>query len=430
MYGRFRPLMQPHSNYGFANVLFEAFRKREAFRKAIYFYKTFKAILKPTARYLPVFNVNHADEANHRKRALLIYLVKPFALEETDPRLLTHQNSRQCKQIAALLGEFGYVVDSIDIRDKKFIPTRHYDLVVSNRVDLGAMDSHFQKDTVKIYLASVTNHQVHNGRLRSRHERLLKRRGCSVRMRRVYSEAMPYVSKADAIAAFGNDEIVATWREAFDGSIYPFNNYGFKETRFIFDEKDFAVARYSFLFFASGSQVQKGLDLLLEIFPKLPDLHLYVCSQFEKENDFCACYRKELYETANIHAIGWVHVNSPEFQELVRRCAYVIHPSCSEGQPGSVVQCMYGGLIPVVSKQTGIDTENFGVTFADDSLEEIERVIREVSQLPEEWHKERSIKTAKVAEAKYSEDVFVNRWRQILSEILNKAESREHHCES
>jgi glycosyltransferase involved in cell wall biosynthesis len=115
-------------------------------------------------------------------------------------------------------------------------------------------------------------------------------------------------------------------------------------------------------------------------------------------------------------------VNSPEFHDLVRRCAYVIHPTCSEGQSGSVVQCMYSGLIPLVTREAGIDTEDFGVTFSDDSLDEIERVVREVSQLPADWHREHSIKTHKIAEAKYSEDAFLKRWRSILSEVLRSAQ--------
>jgi glycosyltransferase involved in cell wall biosynthesis len=172
--------------------------------------------------------------------------------------------------------------------------------------------------------------------------------------------------------------------------------------------------------------MQKGLDLLLEIFPKHPELHLYICSEYEKEEDFCACYHKELYETPNIHPIGWVAVNGPEYYELVKKCAFVIHPTCSEGQPGSVVQCMHSGLIPLVTREAGIDTEDFGITFTDDSLEEIERVILEVSEKPESWHRERSIRTRRVSEEKYSEDAFMNRWRDILTEILNGARDKVH----
>ena len=80
---------------------------------------------------------------------------------------------------------------------------------------------------------------------------------------------------------------------------------------------------------------------------------------------------------------------------------------------------MYSGLIPLVTKETGIDTEDFGMTFENDGLEEIERVILEVSRMPESWHREHSIKSRKVSEKKYSEDAFMERWRNMLGEILN-----------
>jgi hypothetical protein len=51
----------------------------------------------------------------------------------------------------------------------------------------------------------------------------------------------------------------------------------------------------------------------------------------------------------------------------------------------------------------------------------VERVIIEVSQRPASWHKEHSIKTRKIAEERYSEEAFIKRWRDILSEILNSA---------
>ncbi len=364
-------------------------------------------IIKPANSYPVIYNTNGVDESNYTKRALLIYIVKPFLLKDDDPYLLRHQHSKQCKQIAAILGDLGLVVDVVDIKDKKFRPSRDYALVICNRVT----DIPLNKDTLRIYLATTLHHKVHNENLSRRHKLLYERLGYRVRLRRVYAEVMPYVERSDAIVGFGNEFIMNSWREAFNVPVYPFDNYGFKETEFILDSKDFSTARMNFLFFTSSSQMQKGLDLLLEIFPKHPDLHLYICSDYEKEGDFCACYHQELYETPNIHPMGWVMVNGSEYNELVRKCAFVILPSCSEGQSGSVVQCMYSGLIPLVTKESGIDTEEFGITFADDSLEEIERVIVEVSEKPESWHRERSIRTRAVSEEKYSEDAFMDRWR-------------------
>ena len=385
-------------------------------------YHKIKELVSHDIDYPTISNVNEASESSSSKRALMIYIIKPFLVEENDPSFFSHHKNIKCKLIALILGELGYIVDAVDIRDKQFKPSRDYDIVVSNKANLMGMEAHFTKNAKKIFLASVTNHIVHNRNLQKRHELLFERRKCKVKVRRIYAEAMPYVTKSDAVVSIGNEFIMSTWKEVFDGPTYSFNNCGFRGTGFPFDSKDFEMARKNFLFFASGSQVQKGLDLLLEIFPKHQSLHLYVCSPFKNERDFCACYRKELFETTNIHPVGWVRVNSPEFYDLARTCAYVIHPTCSEGQPGSVVQCMYAGLIPLVTKEAGIDTEDFGVPFSGDSLEEIERVIIEVSELKENWHREHSVRTRRIAEVKYSENALVEKWRGILTEILNSAE--------
>ncbi len=381
-------------------------------------YAQFRVIMRRLIGYPVIYNANKVNEANYNKRALLIYLVKPFLLKEDDPMFLKHQNLKQCKQIAAVLSELGYVVDVVDIRDMRFKPSKDYDLIISHRVNLNSMETLFRKDTIKIYLSTGMNHIMHNIKIRRRYVSLFKRRNCRVKIRQLVTEDMPYVLNANAIIGFGNELTMNTWREIFKGPRYSFNNYGFRTTKFLSDSKDFAIARKNFLFFASGTQVRKGLDLLLEIFPKHPDLNFYICSGFEHERDFCKCYHKELYETPNIHSIGWIRVNSDKFYELVQKCAYVVLPTCEEGQPGSVVQCMYAGLIPIVTKEAGIDTEDFGITVVDGSLEEIEKTIVELSKLPKEWHREHSIRTREVAENKFSEKAFMNRWREIISGIL------------
>ncbi len=370
--------------------------------------------------YPTIDNANGIDESNYLKRALLIYIVKPFLLKDYDPELLRHHNLRRCRQTASILGEFGYIVDVAHRRNLTPLKRRKYNLIINDRADLRGIDAFSGKDTINIFLATSDNYVVHNRALRRRHELLFKRRGRRVQLRRTYPEVLPFIAESDAIVTIGNEFIMGTWREVSSAPIYSFNNYGFKETEFLLDSKDFSTARKNFLFFASSSQVQKGLDLLLEVFPKHPELHLYICSEYEKEEDFCACYHKELHETWNVHPLGWVTVNSPEYNELVLKCAYVIHPTCSEGQPGSVVQCMYSGLIPLVTREAGIDTEDFGITFSNDSIEEIEKVIVEVSEKPETWHREHSIRTRKVSEEEYSEDAFIDRWRNLLAEILKR----------
>ena len=66
--------------------------------------------------------------------------------------------------------------------------------------------------------------------------------------------------------------------------------------------------------------MHKGLDLVLEAFAGMPDHHLYVCGPLQQEKDFVKAFYTELYETPNIHAVGWVDLEGPEFLEIVNKC--------------------------------------------------------------------------------------------------------------
>jgi glycosyltransferase involved in cell wall biosynthesis len=321
---------------------------------------------------------------------------------------------KQCLQIAAALGEAGYVVDIADVFDDRHFPTGNYNLVVSHRVDQRHGREFFCPDTTYVYLASGMNHIVHNRYLRARYDALNARRGCELQPLTLNTESMPYVRFADAVAGFGNSLTVGTWSEATEAAILPFNNYGFASISDRSTSKDFGEACRNFLFFASRDQVGKGLDLLLEIFPRTPDLHLYVCSAFAHEKSFVKCFERELYHTPNIHPIGRVPIKSQAFDDLVSRCAYVILPTCSEGQPGSVVQCMHAGLIPLVTRESGIDLKDLGAIFPDNGISSIENSIVEVAARPKEWHRQQALGVRRLALDAFSEHAFVRRWAAIL----------------
>ena len=89
---------------------------------------------------------------------------------------------------------------------------------------------------------------------------------------------------------------------------------------------------------------------------------------------------------------------------------------------------MYAGLIPVVTREAGINTEDFGVTLANDGLEVIEKTVLELAELPKGWHVEHSIRTRKTAERKFSEDFFICRWRQIIGVVSEGMNERRARC--
>ena len=177
----------------------------------------------------------------------------------------------------------------------------------------------------------------------------------------------------------------------------------------------------NFLFLGSMGQVHKGLDLLLEIFSEdnMRNYRLYVCSGYEKEEDFCKEYNKELFNTPNIIPCSFVDIESDKFKSIVEQCAYTILPSCSEGCAGSVLTAMSGGLIPIVSKECGFEDDEV-INLPNCDKETIIQYIQRYSRKDQSWIEENAKKSIGIVKTRYSEDAFSKSVRDAITAICQK----------
>jgi glycosyltransferase involved in cell wall biosynthesis len=182
-------------------------------------------------------------------------------------------------------------------------------------------------------------------------------------------------------------------------------------------DKDFDACRNRFLWFASGGMVHKGLDLALEAFAGMPAYHLTVCGPVQREKDFEQAFYKELYETPNIHTIGWVDTASPTFAEITSKCVGLVYPSCSEGQSGAVVECLHAGLVPIVSYESGVDVHDFGVTLKTCSIEEIRDEVQRMAKLPPQEIKRMACAAWKFARANHTRERFAEAYQKVIDQI-------------
>jgi glycosyltransferase involved in cell wall biosynthesis len=361
-----------------------------------------------------VYNVNHDDETDGKKRALFIYMVLPFQLKKSSKYFLYHQNLKQSIQIARIIGSSGYIVDVADVSDTTIQTPYDYDLIISHKIDFDVSTIHHKDSSKYIYLSSGLNHKAYNRNLKKRLEAFTARRNCVLPIE-WQTENMRFLTSADAIVGFGNEQTLGSWRESFQGPLYTFNNYAFQGNHSI--KINHSTAKRKFLFFSGRRQLVKGLDLLLEVFSRQKDLELYICGPILEEKEFCDCYHHELFETPNIHLLGWVHIHTAMYEKVIQQCTYIIQPSCSEGQIGSVIQCMRDGIIPIVTKECGIDMEHFGITLPSDRIEDIEETVVKLSTMSDVWCQEHQTATKEVSLKKYSEEAFQKRWQEILSTI-------------
>jgi len=356
-------------------------------------------------------------------RVLLCYNTHAFVLKGAarERFLFNHTNRWEALQIAKTFIDRGDTVDVINENNDRFVPVARYDYFIGNRINFDRIAPLVNDDCVKVLHIDTAHWLFHNlGELR-RLEDLQRRRGFVLPSQRVLQPNMA-IEHADYATILGNDFTLGTYAYAgkplFRVPISTPVLYDWPEDR------DYARVRNRFLWFGSEGFVHKGLDLVLEAFAEMPDHELTVCGPIRGDRYFERAYYRELYQTPNIHTMGWVQVTSPEFQSLVASCIGLVFPSCSEGQSGGVVTCLHAGLVPVISYESGVDVDGWGVVLRNCSVESIREAVKTVSGLPANDLKTRTRLGWEYARANHTKEKFAEAYSNAISEIV-AAESRK-----
>lgn len=178
--------------------------------------------------------------------------------------------------------------------------------------------------------------------------------------------------------------------------------------------KNFEICKRNFLWFGSTGAIHKGLDILLDVFSKHKDLNLYIAGLNKNEKWLLERYKF----CKNIIDCGFIDVYSKNFIKLMNDVAFVILPSASEGMATSVLTCMKHGLIPIVTQNVGIDTDNFGITLEEYKVKYIENKILEISMMKNEDIYERYCNLLTYVKNKYELHIFEKDFSEIINKIL------------
>lgn len=338
-----------------------------------------------------------------------------FFLLPGEPIPISHTNYWEALQMARTFLNFGYCVDVIYYLNDEFIPRENYSFFIDVRRNMERLGPLLSKTCVKILHADTAHILFHNAAEAGRLLALQQRRGVTLQPRRFEMPNLA-IEHADCATVLGNDFTLGTYSYAKKpmyrvpvpaAVLYPFP-----------EGKDFEACRKRFLWLGSGGMVHKGVDLLLEAFAEMPEYHLTLCGPVQQEKDFEMAYYRELYQTPNIHTVGWVDLDSPEFVRITNSCVGLIYPSCSEGQAGSVVTCLHAALIPIISYESGVDVHDFGFLLKTCSISEIKDSIRMVTDLPLQELKVRARKAWEFARENHTRERYAQEYRKVVSEII------------
>jgi glycosyltransferase involved in cell wall biosynthesis len=351
-------------------------------------------------------------------RALFSYIIDPLLRGAPAEPPHSHTHFWESREMARALAGIGFTVDAVHWTNSGFVPRERYDLVVDVRLQLERLASIVGPRTLKILHAETGHWRFYNAAQQRRRDELARRRGIQLAPYKVL-EPNRAVECADAMTILGNAATQATYEFAGKPQwsvpisqpfLYPLP-----------EGKDYDAARRRFVWFGSGGLLHKGLDRVLEVFAELPDLELTVLGPIDREPEFERAFRRELYRTPNIRTRGWIDVAGPAFREIARTHGALVYPSCSEGQNGGTVTCMHAGLVPIVSRESGVDvTPETGFVLERSTHEEIRERVLAVATMPPDALEAKSRSAWLWVRRHHTRERFAARYREAMAEILGR----------
>lgn len=355
-----------------------------------------------------------------RGQALVSYLREPVGRPDRSRSFRGHSNQWESREVARSLVELGFAVDVIDFDDSTFVPQRAYDVVLALDGELCRLAAAGGADVALLHMTGA-DPAFQNAAEQRRLAELAERRGVMLSPRRqvpgveAFEEAL---SSAHAISLIGNAWTRSTFAPEVQRRMtcIPVSTSidvrPKSRRRLVPQEREFLW------FFGSGA-VHKGLDRVLEAFARTPELTLNVVGNIAAETDFVEQYHHELHELANIRFHGFLEPSGSAFRSVARRCFGVVAPSCSEGTSPAIATMLQLGLLPIVSRETGISLDPGAGTYLETcSVDEIREAAGVAHALAEPVLRAQIEATQRRALAEHTRERFGSAIRAYLKAVL------------
>lgn len=313
-------------------------------------------------KIIPLFKKN-VFNTNYKKNVLLSYIIDPFFFKNN----FSHTNFDECYTVAKIFDELGFCVDVIDLTCSKKIDYSKYDIIYGMGAPLEKSFYCDNKLIKRIFYATGCNP------LYSNTETLSKMRDFYLKNKIYLLSSARYIETSfnlqlflsDIVIVLGNDFVLNTYKMFDQRGISRYSNLN----AFFYDvydidlsKKDFSNSKKHFLWFGSSGLIHKGLDLLIDVFCEREDIFLHICGASDNEKEFFNHYNDILLKSKNIINHGFINIKSEKFKKIMDQCAFTILPSVSEGGSPSVLNAIAnGGLIPIITRSSGLDIDNFGI---------------------------------------------------------------------
>ena len=351
-------------------------------------------------------------------RALIGSVPEALLLPHDSPEIYRHQKYERMLAIVKTFNRLGYIVDVIDVWDTGFVPKEDYSILLGTCPSFKRMAEILPDSVLKINFSVGPRPEFRCNAEEIRCVAAGKRRSKTFIHQYPKGKTSPKKELVDAVITIGNEWVASTYRP-YNKSVYPIGTGGYDFIQSTIDDKDFHTARRKFIWMGNWMFIGKGLDLVLEVFSKLPELELYVCGGVWNEPDFVEAYEKELFHMPNIHVMGKVRIEEEEFIQLTKKVAYTIFPTSNDAMAGGVCASMKCGVIPIVSRENGMDTGDFGIMLSDCRLETIRDAVLQAAEISPEECRNMAYRACREGEKNYTMETWHKRFETALCDILS-----------
>ncbi len=301
-------------------------------------------------------------------RILLAYSVHHF-----DPacpeRVSLASAAVLARALYGILSRFGEVEYVDGLNPPRRLKAEHYDLLVSI---LGGISTLCRRVSVdKVILFAVNMHPAERNEILERFNARYHVCGSHSLDKAIVSlSTLDDMARADAVFLVGN----GTVRDSYlrhgvpPEKVRAFNYASGLPLR---EKGALGVSAQvpRFVYVATEMCLRKGFDIMAELFCQAAAagraFHLSIIGGMG--NRRYAAKLEALQRTlgSQLSVEGWVPSDSAQYPELLRQHDYVIFPSLEEGQAGSVLDALACGLVPLVTRETGVDWSPLGFLEAE-----------------------------------------------------------------
>lgn len=346
----------------------------------------------------------------HAPWIFVSYISSVFYHSNDEELMYSHQNNREAIVMAKVFNDMGYNVYFMQYNSKKRLPDIDCRMVFGHEPNFDRACEKY-KNARKIYYGVSTYYEYRNQKIASMTAYLNKYFDCNIPLRRII---MPHkgIEYANEILLIGSSRTIETFPLEFREKITLINQ---SSQCPVIDEIRYAPEN-EYFFMAGGGNALKGVAVLITYFYKHPEKILHWIGPIEKDVKEAISN----YIGGNIHVYGFISTSDQQVLSIMQRCNYIIYPSGVEGGvPGSVINAMRNGLIPLVTPWASFDgIENYGYVMKDADVESVACAVKWAEELSKTEVIELKKKCAEYARATYTIENYEEQFRNYMSKNL------------